>query len=209
MGAPGSASAPDPGDSGGESPPAFVGRRIVLWGSPGSGKTTLSRKLGEALDLHVVQLDAIRHERGWDCIDATEMRAKLTERLEGAEGGWVCEGGYSSIRDVYLSRADTLVWLRLPLRVSFPRLLRRTLQRSRDPRPLYGPDGPRESLRMGFASRDSILFYALHTHGRNERRRAGWVAELPNSIRVHELRSPEAVQAFEARVLAPAEASSA
>ena len=41
-----------------------LGKRIVIFGATGSGKTTLARRLGETLGLPVMQLDSIRHERG-------------------------------------------------------------------------------------------------------------------------------------------------
>jgi adenylate kinase family enzyme len=175
-----------------------IGRRIVIWGVTGSGKTTLAHQLGEMLGLPVVQLDAIRHRNGWDSTDWPEFRAELTETLEGYSGGWVLEGSYSRIMDVYLSRLDTMVWLHLPWRVSFWRLLQRTVARAWDQKPLYNPEGPTESWRLSFFDRRSILWWSISTHRSSTRSRRERIAALPAHVRVHELRSVREVAAFRA-----------
>ena len=173
-----------------------LGRRIVVWGVTGSGKTTLATQLGTLLGLPVVELDAIRHRNGWDSTDWSEFRTELTQRLDGYSEGWVLEGSYSQIMDVYLKRADTLVWLHMPFLTSFSRLLRRTVARAWDHKPLYHSEGPRESWRLSFLSRNSILWYALKSHRSATRHRIERVAELPSSIRAYELRSPQEVEVF-------------
>ena len=172
----------------------LLGRRIVVWGVTGSGKTTLARRLGEALGLPVVQLDAIRHRNGWDSTDWPEFRTELSETLDGYTDGWVLEGSYSAIRDVYVSRLDTLIWLHLPWRVSFWRLLKRTIARAWDRTPLYNPDGPTESWRnLLFLRRDSILWWSIFTHRDATRRRAERIATLPPHVKRYELRSADEV----------------
>ena len=177
-----------------------IGRRIVIWGVTGAGKTTLAYQLGETLGLPVVQLDAIRHRNGWDTVDWPEFRAELTETLESYTDGWVLEGSYSRIMDVYLSRADTMVWLNLPWRVSFWRLFRRTVARAWDQVPLYNPNGPTESWRLSFFDRRSILWWSISTHRKSSRQRQERIAELPSHVRVHTLRNARDVAAFRAGV---------
>ena len=72
--------------------PIRLGRRIAVWGVTGSGKTTLSKRLGGKLGLTVIELDAIRHARGWDSVDWPEFRETLTQRLDAAADGWIVEG---------------------------------------------------------------------------------------------------------------------
>ena len=172
------------------------GRRIVVWGVTGSGKTTLAKQLGEALRLPVVELDGIRHARGWDSTGWDDFRVILTQRLESYGGGWVVEGSYSAVHDVYLSRADTLLWLHLPFRVSFWRLLRRTVARAWDQKPLYNEDGPHESWRQSFFSRNSILWWAIRMHRDRKRVIPQRIAALPRQVRVQELRSSREVAAL-------------
>ena len=174
----------------------MTGRRIVIWGATGSGKTTLSRRLGSLLGLPVVELDAIRHERGWDSTPWEEFRERITRTLDACPDGWVSDGGYSPISDVYLSRADTIVWLRLPWSTSFLRLLRRTVTRAWTREPLFGPSGPRESWRLSFLSTRSILWWSISHHREGVRRTRERLDSLEGSVKVYELRSPEEVEGF-------------
>jgi adenylate kinase family enzyme len=176
--------------------PIDLGRRVVIHGATGSGKTTLSGHLGELLGVPVIQLDAIRHHRGWDSVAWDEMRALLTERLDASTDGWVCDGNYSQVRDIYISRADSLVWLHLPWRVSFWRLLWRTINRAWSKEPLYHQDGPRESWRLTFTSRKSILWWSISNHRNHVRNTRQRLADFADPSRVFVLHSRREVDAF-------------
>lgn len=174
----------------------MVGKRIVIWGPTGSGKTTLSRRLGEFLQLGVVELDAIRHAAGWDSTPWEEFRLRLAETLDAHSGGWISDGSYSPVSDIYLPRADTVIWLRLPWRTAFRRLLWRTVSRAWTREPLYVEGGPRESWRLSFLSRKSILWWSISHHRAHLRTTRERLAGLPAHVTVHELRSPAEVEAF-------------
>jgi adenylate kinase family enzyme len=172
-----------------------LGRRIVITGATGSGKTTLSRRLGEALGLPVIQLDAIRHDGGWDAVDWPEMRARVEALVLRYTDGWVCEGNYSRVRDVTLSRCDTLISIDLPLRVSFWRLLQRCLRRAWTGEPLYAPDGPRETW-LGLVGRQSILLWSLTSHQHRKRTTADAIAQRPADCVVYRLGTAREVAAL-------------
>jgi adenylate kinase family enzyme len=176
-----------------------VGRRILIFGVTGSGKSTLARRLGAALGVPVVELDAIRHARGWDSTPFDLMRERVTELLDGGREGWVCEGNYRRVRDIPLSRADTVLWLRLPWRVSFARLLRRTVVRGISGAPVYGPEGPRESLRKSFFDKDSILWWSIHHHRKSIASVQRALDEVEHGARVIVLCTPAEVEALASR----------
>jgi adenylate kinase family enzyme len=176
--------------------PSALGRRIAVWGATGSGKTTFAQDLGEALGLAVVDLDAIRHANGWDSTDWDDFREILTRRLEGHPEGWVTAGSYSAIADVYLSRIDSLVWLHLPWRISFWRLFWRSVSRAVTREPLYHEQGPRESWRLLFMNRKSILWWSISHHRAGVRNARERIAALPSSVWTYELRSPRDVVTF-------------
>ncbi len=48
----------------------LLGRRIVVWGVTGSGKTTLAKSLERARACRVIELDARSAASGWDSTDA-------------------------------------------------------------------------------------------------------------------------------------------
>ena len=168
-----------------------VGLRISVFGPSGSGKTTLSRQIGAALNLPVIEFDAIHHLPNWQERPADEFRAIVQQKLDGYHDGWVCDGNYRRVRDIVLPRADTVVWLRLPFRVVYWRLLARTMTRSWRREELWS--GNRESFRLAFFSRDSILLWGL-THFRAHFRNVGRdLATIPHQATVHELRSAREV----------------
>ncbi|MDP6822308.1 MAG: adenylate kinase [Dehalococcoidia bacterium] len=137
---------------------AYPGRRILLWG--GGGKTTLSRALGEKLDLPVIELDALFHMPGWVERDRDEFRELALDTLAVCEDGWIADGQYmGALGGEVIAQADTLIWLDLPFRTSFGRVIMRTIRRCRDKERICGDNY--ETWRKAFLSRDSLLLYLL------------------------------------------------
>jgi adenylate kinase family enzyme len=174
----------------------ILGRQIVIYGATGAGKTTLARRLGELLGLGVIELDAIRHDGAFDATPWDEMRRRMEEAIASHPGGWVCEGNYSRVRDVALARADTLITLDLPWRISFWRLLKRTVGRAWTGEPLYAPHGPRETWRQSFLTRQSILLWSITNHQARKRKTAQAIADALPDARVYRLRTPRHVEAL-------------
>ncbi|MFT7669062.1 MAG: adenylate kinase family enzyme [Planctomycetota bacterium] len=137
-------------------------QRLWVVGSCGSGKTTLARRLGGLLGNVSVHVDDYIWLPDWKLRDRDEMLEMIEERLAGDT--WVMEGNLG--RDAQrlwkiADRADLIVWLDVPFRVTFWRLIKRCLRRS-----LLREEccnGNYESLRQTFFSRNSILLYAFAT----------------------------------------------
>ena len=88
------------------------------------------------------------------------------------------DGTYErKLGDLVLVGADTVVWLDLPLRVWFPRLLARTLRRIRGREALWNDNT--ESLRGAFWGRDSLFGWALRKHFERRRDLADRACPLP------------------------------
>jgi adenylate kinase family enzyme len=174
--------------------PVQLGRRIVVWGVTGSGKTSMARHLAGLYSLPRIELDALYWNKGWVGTPDDEFRSKVEQALAAAPDGWVLDGSYSRVSDLYLAAADTLIWLHLPWRVSFWRLLKRSLTRAWTHEPLYFENGTRESWRLLFLDSDSILRFSITGHREATRRRHERIAALPPHVRVYELRSPREVE---------------
>lgn len=180
-----------------------VGPCVAVYGPSGSGKSTFARELGRRLGVPVVELDAVFHSRpNWNDLTRDEFRAAVSAILELEQGGWVIEGNYSAVRDLILPRADTVVRLRLPFRIVYPRLVRRTLARGIRRELLWGVN--RESLRMALLTRDSMLLWGISNWSKGTRKTTADLAAIPHSARVVELRSTRAVRAFLAHARLPA-----
>jgi adenylate kinase family enzyme len=166
-----------------------VKRVTIIASASGSGKTTVGRRLAEQLEVPYHELDAIHHQAGWRELEADEFRRRV-EPIVAADG-WVIDGTYrGKLGDLTLARADTVVWLDLPIRIWLPRLVRRTHRRIRGHEQLWNDN--RESLRTAYWGRESLVGYALGSHFRNRRELPGRLAPY----RVVRLRTPSEVDRF-------------
>src|SRR5574340_369956 len=103
------------------------GNRIVVVGSSGSGKTTTAETIAQKLGIPHVELDALHWLPDWQETELLEFREKIAQALAGP--AWVVDGNYAKVRDISWTRADTLVWLDLPLPLVLGRLANRTFRR--------------------------------------------------------------------------------
>jgi adenylate kinase family enzyme len=105
-------------------------RRVaVIASASGNGKTTVARALAEQLAVPFVELDALHWGPEWREATAEELRARVEPIVES--DAWVIDGVYrGKLGDLVVANADLVVWLDLPMRIWFPRLLGRTLRRT-------------------------------------------------------------------------------
>jgi adenylate kinase family enzyme len=166
---------------------------VVVVGSSGSGKTTVAAALAETLGVKCVELDALHHGPNWTEATADELREALAREIDDVDG-WVVDGNYfGKLGDFVLERADTVVWLDLPLRTSLVRLWHRTLYRIRNDVELW--NGNRDSWRGAFWGRESLFWWTIRHHDRRGRRGSARFAKIPN-LMVVRLQSPAEVDAF-------------
>lgn len=166
-------------------------RRVAVVGVSGSGKTTLARALAARLDVPHVELDALHHGPGWTEASADELRAAVLAALERFLDGWVVDGNYQEkIGDLVVERADTVIWLDPSLPLIVWRLGRRSAGRIVRRTELW--NGNRETIRNTLFSRDSLLVYAVKSHGRHRRHQPKRLARV--EARLLHLRGPAEVK---------------
>ena len=166
-------------------------QRVLVIGNTGAGKSTLAAALADRLAAPHVEMDALWWQAGWTASDPEVFRRRL--RAATAAERWVVCGNYHSHAfDVVWPRADTIVWLDLPLPVVLGRLVRRTLHRIRRREQLW--NGNLERWSSLFA-RDSLVVWALKSHGAHRSRYPPLLAgpETAHATTVR-LRSPRAVE---------------
>ena len=163
-------------------------RRVSVVGGSCSGKTTFARDLAKILDVPFVELDALNWEANWTMIDVATFQQRIRDATAG--DAWLVDGNYGGrgARDIVWPKADTVVWLDLPLLVTLVRMWKRTTGRIRTREALWR--GNQESIRGTFFSRQSLFVWALTTH-RRRRRGFGQLMTRPEyaHIRFHRLRS--------------------
>jgi adenylate kinase family enzyme len=123
-------------------------KRIAIVGCSGGGKSTLARALGAYLGLPVVHFDALFWKPGWVESDREAFRAAIDAALAGER--WVSDGNFTSVADISLARADTIVWIDQPIALC----LRRAVCRA-----VTGFGRTRADLASGCPERIDFAFY--------------------------------------------------
>jgi adenylate kinase family enzyme len=171
-------------------------RRVAVQGVSGSGKTTVGRALAQRLEVPYVELDALHHGPNWTEATPAELQERVRPWVE--RDSWVIDGNYrSKLGDAVIARADTLVWLDLPVGVWLPRLAWRTFSRMVTREVLW--NGNRERFRFLFTERPNIFEWAWQQHRTQRHELPAWVADHPHA-RLVRLRSPREVRRYLAEV---------
>jgi adenylate kinase family enzyme len=104
-----------------------MGRRVVVTGMAGSGKSSFSRSLAAKTGLPVIHLDVQFWKPGWIAPSENEWREKQRGLLAG--DAWIVDGNYHETLDLRLERADTIVFLDTHWLVCAERAFRRGLRK--------------------------------------------------------------------------------
>lgn len=111
--------------------------KIAIIGSPGSGKSTLSFKLHEVLQLPLYHLDQYFWQPGWQRPDRAEF-AKIHRDLcdkgnglpdEASSEDWIIEGMAIRHIDYRIQKADIIIFLNVPLYKCLYRIFKRAITR--------------------------------------------------------------------------------
>lgn len=135
--------------------------RIVVAGTSGTGKTTLARRLGAALDLPHVEIDALFHGSHW------QPRPEFVDDVEAftATDRWVTEWQFPAARPLMAARADLFVWLDLPFRTTLRRVVARTVRRRLRREELWNGN-VEPPLWTAFTDREHVVRWAVITRHR-------------------------------------------
>ncbi|WP_161980277.1 AAA family ATPase [Streptococcus sp. S784/96/1] len=100
-------------------------QRIMIIGSPGSGKSTFAQVLAQELKLPLIHLDMLN----WIDDKETVSTEVFLERLDKAVAGnsWIIDGNYGNSMVVRLKRAELVIWLKVPRLVCLYRVVKRYL----------------------------------------------------------------------------------
>jgi adenylate kinase family enzyme len=164
--------------------------RLVVIGPSGSGKTRLCARLAELLPARHVEIDALWHGPNWESCGPEELRRRVSAAIDG--DGWISDGTYHTIiGDLVLERAETVVWLDLPVPLVMWRLVRRSWVRKRDQVELW--HGNREERWLNQIR--WLIWPAFKRAFENRRRLPVLFARHPQ-LQVYRLRSDADVEAF-------------
>lgn len=126
-------------------------RRILVIGSSGGGKSTLSRKLSQKLDLPYISMDRdFFWLPGWVKRPKAEERALITASV--AKERWIMDGSGPSTFDLRFPRTDLVIWVRVPRRVCLWGLICRVASSFGRVRPDMAPGCPEQLPDLEFLS---------------------------------------------------------
>ena len=170
--------------------------RISVVGTSGSGKSTLARRLGAALDLPVIELDAINWQPGWRDLNEQEpetFSARVAEAIVGDH--WVTDGNYSRVRPMIMDRITHFVWLDYARTLVMWRVVLRSFGRAISGRELWPGTGNTEGFSRWLDPGHPIR-WAWSTHKRRRTQYGEMMRALPPGITRHHLRHPAEAEAL-------------
>lgn len=148
-----------------------MARRILVYGVTGAGKSTAAEKIARRTGLPLTLVDELTWRPGWVLLPEEVQRDRFA--AIAAQDSWVLDTAYSSWLDLVLPRVDLVVGLDYPRWFSLQRLLRRSVMRAIDQRPVC--NGNTESLRA-LTSRGSILLWHFSSFRRKRDRMRAWAS---------------------------------
>ncbi len=161
----------------------------MICGQPGSGKSTLARIMGDRLGLPVYHMDQIHWTPGWVERPKAEKTPLVLDII--GQDAWIFEGGHSTTYPDRVARADTFIWLDLPVSLRFFRVVWRTIRDHGKVRPDMAADCPE-----GF-HRETWAFWKWIWQTRTSARaKLAAIADNPGHLTIHHLQSRSQVAAF-------------
>lgn len=163
-------------------------KRVMIVGGPGSGKSTLARLLGDRTGLPVFHMDHIHWQHGWQQ-RPRELRKEMALAVE-RQAAWIFEGGFSTTYVHRMARADTLVWLDLPVGIRLWRVTKRLVR-------FWGQERP--DMAAGCAEgihAETLPFYRYIWQTRQTARRKllDLLETAPPGLHIVHLRNPRQVR---------------
>lgn len=164
-------------------------QRVMIVGGSGSGKSTLARFLGAQTGLPVHHMDHIHWMSGWVMRERSQRKAMALQIEESPS--WIFEGGFSTTYDHRAARADTLVWLDLPVALRLWRVTYRMLC-------YYGRQRPdmAEGCQEGLHSETAEFYrWIWRTRSSHRARLERLIQDHPH-LNAHQLRTTAEVKRF-------------
>ncbi|HVV35408.1 MAG TPA: hypothetical protein VHC63_02310 [Acidimicrobiales bacterium] len=176
-------------------PATRVGRRVVVSGLAGAGKSTFSRALAAKTGLPLVVLDRHFWRPGWVEPSAEAWREKQRALLAGDE--WIADGNYHETLELRVERADTVVYLDTPWWVCSARAFVRGIRR---PAGTEMPDGCVDSAWRRMKDEWWLVFRIWRVRNSEPALELRVLETHADRVTLHVLRTKRAVREFLAAV---------
>jgi adenylate kinase family enzyme len=171
--------------------PGAMGRRVIVTGMAGSGKSTFARALSARTGLPVIHLDFHYWKPGWVKPSDDEWRVKQRSLLAG--DAWIADGNYHETLDLRLERADTVVVLDTPWWVCAGRAFVRGVRR---PAGTKMPEGCGDSVTRRLRDEWRLVGGIWRVRHKEPGRERAIIFEHGQHVALHVLSSKQAARAF-------------
>lgn len=91
----------------------MIGKKIIIIGCSGSGKSYFARQLNELTSIPLYYLDCIYWKENWTHLSNEQFDKELNNIL--AKDQWIIDGNYSRTLELRLRHADTVFFLDMPI----------------------------------------------------------------------------------------------
>jgi adenylate kinase family enzyme len=173
-------------------PEISVGRRVVVTGLAGAGKSTFSRALSAKTGLPIIHLDVHFWQPGW--VEPSEAQWREKQRGLIASDEWIVDGNYHATLDLRLERADTAVFLDTSWWVCAWRALVRGVRKR--PVGFKLPKGCDESASRRLREEWSLAWRIWRVHRSERELELGILSKHANHVALYVLRSKRATGDF-------------
>jgi len=100
--------------------------RIHIFGTPGSGKTTLARQLSTKLIIPHIEIDTLYWQSNWTHLSKPSLYKQIKKIVD--QPNWIADGDYQELITFIWSKADIVIWLDYPISLALSRLLKRGIR---------------------------------------------------------------------------------
>lgn len=87
-------------------------KRIMIIGSGGAGKSTLSLQISKITKIPVVHLDSYYWKPNWEKTPSDKWEAIVQNLIN--ENNWIIDGNYGGTMELRFNKADTIIFLDFP-----------------------------------------------------------------------------------------------
>lgn len=172
------------------------GKRIIIVGSTGVGKSTLAKELSALLSIEHIELDSLYWYPDWTHREYDEFCSMVEQRIKVDQ--WVADGNYHVSREMLWKAADTVIWLDYPLGTIFWQLWNRTWRRWWQKELLWGTNRERIYPHLKFWSvKDSLFAWLFSTYHRRRDEYAALITDVEyDHLKIIHLRTPREKQTW-------------
>lgn len=114
-------------------------KKAAVFGKPGGGKSTLSKKISETTGITLYSLDLMQFKKNGERISSEEFASQHAELMK--RDSWIIDG-LGTLESFWerIEAADTLVYVDLPYKVHYWRVFKRFVKSGYE-KPVGWPDG--------------------------------------------------------------------